>query len=803
MGTTCWSVNEHGYFDAPGASVLAFHDSYPEGKQGGVEIIQHGQRVATCCDMRLESAPGQWGEVPTGGRRKADPDNCQVEVSLSYPRLGINYAIRLRGDGDAIRLTLNLEKPLDTQAVSQGCLQIELFPAAYFGKTYHLGGTSGVFPRQANGPVTVGPGGGLTAAPLAKGPRLVIAPEDPLVNLVIEQARGEMELLDGRNIAANGWFVVRSPIPPAVASRAVEWTITPHRIPGWRRPPVICISQVGYHPAQAKRAIIELDAWDEVGEATLFRVGPDGGAAQAARAGLQHWGKFLRYEYGVFDFSAVRESGVYVVKYGACCSDPFRIAEDVYRNAVWQPTLETFFPVQMCHVRVEDGFRVWHGACHLDDAIQAPPAHVHFDGYEQGASTDTPYASHQHIPHLDLGGWHDAGDYDLAAGSQATTTFFLALAREAFGVDTDQTTVRKGDRLVLLHRPDGVPDIIEQIGWGAECLLGGYRAAGHSFSGIIEGTMAQYVHLGDGSTMTDNLVYDPALTPGETKDGRSGKMDDRWAFTSRDTALEYHVATALAAAGRVLSEHDPELAQECRQTAQRAWDYEQTHPPVTQRSGYVPRDREAREVFAAAELLISTGEGRYRRRLIELLPFITQNIGRVGWAVVRALDQVRDEAFRRSVEESLKSYNATLTQKLAQNPFGVLFEPRIWGIGWQIQEFALGQYYLIRSFPELFGREALLSVVNYVLGCHPGSSVSLVSGVGARSLTIAYGANRADWSYIPGGMASGPNLIRPDFPEMKDNFPFLWQQAEYVMPGAASYIFCILAADALLSAGKH
>ena len=42
--------------------------------------------------------------------------------------------------------------------------------------------------------------------------------------------------------------------------RAVEWLITPHRIPGWRRAPVIAISQVGYHPDQDKRAVIELEA---------------------------------------------------------------------------------------------------------------------------------------------------------------------------------------------------------------------------------------------------------------------------------------------------------------------------------------------------------------------------------------------------------------------------------------------------------------------------------------------------------------------------------------------------------------
>ncbi|HNT33303.1 MAG TPA: hypothetical protein PKN49_12915, partial [Candidatus Aminicenantes bacterium] len=72
-------------------------------------------------------------------------------------------------------------------------------------------------------------------------------------------------------------------------------------------------------------------------------------------------------------------------------------------------------------------------------------------------------------------------------------------------------------------------------------------------------------------------------------------------------------------------------------------------------------------------------------------------------------------------------------------------------------------------------------------------------GVGAKSLTIGYGMNRADWSYIPGMNVSGTALIRPDFPELKDDFPFLWQQAENVIGGAATYIFTVLAADRLLN----
>ena len=68
------------------------------------------------------------------------------------------------------------------------------------------------------------------------------------------------------------------------------------------------------------------------------------------------------------------------------------------------------------------------------------------------------------------------------------------------------------------------------------------------------------------------------------------------------------------------------------------------------------------------------------------------------------------------------------------------------------------------------------------------------SGVGAKSATVGYGLNRADWSYIPGGVVSGTALIRPDFPELLV-FPFLWQQVEYVLGGGSShYMFLVLAA---------
>lgn len=67
----------------------------------------------------------------------------------------------------------------------------------------------------------------------------------------------------------------------------------------------------------------------------------------------------------------------------------------------------------MDHMFVNEAYRVWHGASHLDDARQAPVSHEHFDLYAQGPTTDSPFKPGEHIPDLNIGGWFDAGDFDL------------------------------------------------------------------------------------------------------------------------------------------------------------------------------------------------------------------------------------------------------------------------------------------------------------------------------------------------------------------------------------------------------
>src|ERR1019366_7226373 len=115
-------LNKKEYFEAPGINVMAFQDIYPDGHQGGVSIIQNGVRVATNGDIRLDPAPGQWQPMPKQDARDVDAASNTITTTLSYPdptknRTGFNpieypdlnftYKVRVHGEGNAIRVTVD------------------------------------------------------------------------------------------------------------------------------------------------------------------------------------------------------------------------------------------------------------------------------------------------------------------------------------------------------------------------------------------------------------------------------------------------------------------------------------------------------------------------------------------------------------------------------------------------------------------------------------------------------------------------------------------------------------------------
>jgi hypothetical protein len=73
-------------------------------------------------------------------------------------------------------------------------------------------------------------------------------------------------------------------------------------------------------------------------------------------------------------------------------------------------------------------------------------------------------------------------------------------------------------------------------------------------------------------------------------------------------------------------------------------------------------------------------------------------------------------------------------------------------------------YSLHRAFPDDFPADGILRSLEFLHGAHPGSHISFVSGVGTHSKTVAYGSNRANFSFIAGGIVPGVLVPKPDFP---------------------------------------
>ena len=377
---------------------------------------------------------------------------------------------------------------------------------------------------------------------------------------------------------------------------------------------------------------------------------------------------------------------------------------------------------------------------------------------------------------MNVGGWHDAGDFDLRVESQAGEAYILTMAYEAFHPEIDVTAIDQVNHVTEIHQPDGKNDILQQIENGALTVVNSYISLGRLYRGIICNSLRQYAMLGDAAAMTDGVF---------------GNDDDRWIFTEDNPGRALSTAAQLAAVSRVLKGFNDTLSVHCLNIATTIYDQVEANERLA-----------SSKLHVAAELYLTTQQQNYLNYILDNQQVVMQQIGRTGWFMARVakiIETMKDKKakqFTTAFKTALATQKANLDKQAAETPYGVPYRPSIWGAGWDIQRFGYEYYFLASAYPEIFPKDTIYNALNFILGCHPGSNqASFASGVGAESATVAYGLNRADWSYIPGGVVSGTALIRPDFPELL-TFPFLWQQVEYVLGGGSShYMFLALAAQ--------
>lgn len=847
-------INERGYFETQGVNVLVYSNRYQgvfcDEKTAGIEIIQRGVRIATGGGVRLMNTPEQWDIYSTLTERTIDTLGGVINCHFKYQDYEFEYDLKVKEEGVGFRVSVVLDNPVPENLVGKAGLNMEFFPATYYGKTYLVDGQSEIFPRYPSSDTEMRPNSekipqfwGLSTfddrgrdefivpKPISKGHTIVVAPEDESLR-VLFSSDAELNLFDGRNLSQNGTFVVRSYLPGGKTGTVLEWYVEPTPNAAWIREPNVGFSQIGYTPAQKKVAVIELDRNDKVAaKAKIWRVNADGSSTLVLTPEVKEWGVFYdRYNYAQCDFSAVREPGTYYIEYKGVKTNPFPINVNVY-DGKWHNTMDVWLPVQMDHMLVNEAYRVWHGRSHMDDAIQAPTNYQQHDGYRMGNSTNTKYKPYEHIPGLAVGAWYDAGDFDIQSGTVIGLTNQLAEVWDVLRPERDQTFIDQKTQFVDIHRPDGLPDVIQQVEHGALNLCAQIENIGFIAGGIVQGNMHQYHHLGDAVTITDGYIYDPSLKPYEVRGNRSGTLDDRFAFTNNNgnPMSNVNVCAALAHAARVLAPYIPETAERCKKNALKLWkdmdDYQAQMANRPQQQQQFNGQRGNRGMSgdrssAAIQLWLLTGEQKYKdmflpgvMRQIEAARTAPQGAEdnrtgggsamrapRVNITTALSLLPYMDDDFKAKLREVIPVFVEDAKRTAESTPYGVPVAGGTWGGSERVISWAQNNYMVWRYYPDLIDPELVLAGLNFIYGNHPYSNVSFVTAVGVNTKKVAYGNNRADYTFIPGGIAPGLVLLQPDLLEHKDDYPFLWGENECCTRTVPSYVTLSIGAEEIAAA---
>jgi len=805
-------LNDLEYFETQGVNVLVYNNLFTGGfndeKNAGIELIHHGVRTAQGGAVRLSNTPEQWDLVPEIPTRKVDRASKSIESTLRYKDYDFDSRVVVTAKGNGVEISVYLDKPIPKELEGSAGFNLEILPSQYWGKAYLADGRYNRFPRYVVGNSVARPnnekpkqfkgyktyddrgtGKFIDPLPLESGRTFVLAPDEPSRLVKITSPDVDLMLFDGRVLAQNGWFVVRSILPAGKTGKVLTWTVEPNAIKGWVREPNIGFSQVGYIPKQQKVAVIELDKKDKpLATASLYRIGNDGSAREVFNGKIISWGDYYKYHYVKFDFTSVTTPGIYYIQYGNFKTNDFLIENSVY-DKITDATSDIWIPIHMDHMFVNEAYRVWHGEPFKEGYLQAPPNTDHFDLHAQGPTTDTKYKALEPIPGLNVGGFFDAGDFDIETGANISVVQNFVQTWEYFKPLRDQTFVDQKQRYVDLHRPDGTPDVLQFIEHGTLNLVAQAEIVGHMTQTLSNAVLDNYHHLGDAASLTDGLPYNPNLGPYEiAKDGRSsGVKDDLWAFTSRNPRLDLYAATMFAAASRALKGYNDDLSARALVQSKRLL------KEATELLAAKPEDNSpwgmSANVGTNLQLYIATGEKQYLEKFQELLwPALDRNVNSTLLTALNAIPHT-DASFKEKLRPYVVKYADYIKGLEKENPYGVPIVLGNWAGSGAILNFGTTICFASQYFPDLVAPGEAFKATNWLFGCHPYHNYSLVATVGAtRPKAVFYGNNRADFSFIPGNVAPGILFRKPDHFENYDDWPFLWGQNEGTIAGNTNYL---------------
>jgi len=368
----------------------------------------------------------------------------------------------------------------------------------------------------------------------------------------------------------------------------------------------------------------------------------------------------------------------------------------------------------------------------MDDGARVP---AHFrgpDGFVSYECEGTPYAAGEHIP-CAKGGWHDAGDYDVNVHANGFTTWVLALAYEEFGLERDVATLDVEAQTFTAGQPDGVPDVLQQVEWGALWLLSMQQADGRVYNGVCA-----------------NEAQRGGKPLGQIHDGVPGTGDERQVYVDYHGDSQLCHVISLAAASRALKDARPALAQRCLEAARKFFAFYRQHEPVYRAGGYAsgaPNGGEDRAmaIAAATELYLTTGDPQYVaviEGLADCLPDLKfdwplprdtgpGNFWFSAPFLARLYPRLPEGDLKQAVLAACRRAATIKAARVGVRPWPFLwyhFGP--WGNNGTCTARAFDTYWLTQVAPDVLPPDSALRNMLWVFGLHPTCDTVFVCGLG-------------------------------------------------------------------------
>lgn len=498
--------------------------------------------------------------------------------------------------------------------------------------------------------------------------------------------------------------------------------------------PAIRYCQVGYQSDSRKWAFLETPV-DQEPEEEVFTLIADGKPVLSKR--LVRWGTLWNRDYHVLDFSTYTGAGrACVIQVGKTRTGEFPIRRSVY-DPLAGLALGGFFRAQRCGKAAPP----YHSACHLKDALPAPPDAI----VDRQPVLQFPpaYGMEERIDVT--GGFHDDGRTGKNMSRFPVALDFMLLAADEFNpkVDADH---------------DLTPDL---LAWLREAFRWGLKMQdkdGGMFERVVDAKERRWLDT------------------------------DKWA----DVTARWVATAALGA--HVLERVDPALSGRLEQSALRGWAYmarNQNQPARPCMTGCYP-EHPASSFWAGVELHRLTLEPSYLEASLKRLPSVIEGeLEPMSWrgsqilALLRLYPLLPENQAKARIRRALANHLKRLREQSARNPFGVRYVASFEeGNNATLLATAVEIFYLQRVFPKLDAYSLIEPYRQWVYGANP-SGYSFVVGRGDR--TPQFQSTQTE-KPLPGSVVPGIVDDGQGFPLYLD-FPTFRQANEAALDAAAANLF--------------